>query len=397
MNTTLISLYLLILSLYFFKYGKKMLIYWMILLLSTSQILGVYLIERSSNMYLYEINKTSYFKNSLWVLIFFYFLFISIIIRIDIKKEKIKIKNNRIYSYINILIIILLSIILICVIKKPIFGMRIDKYLYIKLYLNQYIYKIINIITYYFSFYMGVILFNGKKKERKKIILIIIELLLILALIGVKFGGYLYMLYFLSLSKLISINKIRKLIFKLSFGVLFLVIFSLSYRIFMFNLPYKDGINFLETRIAQQGQLWWSSYNDTNFKESFINELKSKDKNTGIYKVMYLVGEKSRIDMLHEIGVKYTSSTQSSLYKYYSKIGLFIGAILLGYGYKVFYTLLLECYIKNKLLVSIFILRGINLLNNLLFMSAFNKIFEIILLYIVIKFLLKVKEKGVLK
>ena len=359
----------------------------LIIFLTFLQIVGVFIIE-TTKIYLNEIAQWSFFKGSLLEIIiittFFWYFLIKKRRYFNLNIEKKKKKCDKLIIYI---LLIYSFYFFFKVLLKPYYIVNVDRFMYKKLYFNS----VENIL---FNLNGGIILYLTtnifiKKNKKIYIILLIINLLFIF-MSGGKFGDFLFPLglaYLYVIPEYFNRNKkIYKLILRFISGVILILSITFFHALFLnktnFITSVKNFYIYFLQRGAQEGQLWWSTYEKkykgtlNEFFNEFIPQNSSNyyDSNKklvdqkGILKVMLLSTPEKIIKKKFEMGSRYSSSTNASLNYYFGVIGNIIYLFLISKLLKLFYNIFYK-KIKNELL---------NFLNLLLLMKFYMKIHELI-------------------
>lgn len=390
-------------NLYFFD-KRFILRFSYIIFYITTNIFAVFIIE-TSEFYLNELGYYSHPNSSLLTIVIAHLLFIETIkyyskkgnnFKIDsidnatyILTDKTKIKVINVIKIILILAFILNIFLFLQVINKPFFYLKIDRFLYKELYLtplsdvltNMYLYIAPIISIYYF------------KTKDKKVIILILTILIYLFWIGHKFSYFIDLGYMFALPVIISISykKLNKVISKM-FLILFCLLMIVFFQSFIiWGRDIKESINYVNMRLAQQGQMWWAVYGNEKTKENNIDELgdefrtyfnsnitEEEKLNSGIYKMMRMT---TREDIFNQkVNVKksrYAYSTQATVYYYFKGIGLMIFSVVSAIWYYFVNQQLLKSMMKIKLIQSVLWARLSIVSARMLLQSDFDKLFSI--------------------
>jgi hypothetical protein len=210
--------------------------------------------------------------------------------------------------------------------------------------------------------------------------------------LGSKFGEYIAAIYFFMIFFLFYFNKIKHVKKLLNYflisGFLILIITFFHRNVLYHKLNVFN--QYLYQRIAQQGQLWWGTYDkklNGNLKEA-LAELTYKSEykynmdiqnQNGIWKIMLLNAPKEVVETKFENFSRYTASTRASLNYYFGLLGNCIFHILVAKLIKkLFDFLLIET--KNTVTTIVKILIFYKMLRMTLFfifMSDFHIFLEI--------------------
>ncbi|WP_214803663.1 MULTISPECIES: DUF6418 domain-containing protein [unclassified Exiguobacterium] len=397
----------------FSNYKKFFFIFIFMILYMTSNIFGVYVIEINSNMYLSEIAKFSSNNNSLFLLIIYHVIFSEVLrllysksefkyIKVDSKSED---NPFRVIRIVSILIFIIVTVLYINVIQKPYFLLGIDRFLYEEYYLNSYIIKINNFIFYFLPVITCLILYRKNKYDLWIGYSTIALFSLYLIWIGHKFSMLLIIGYFvlLGLNFLINDKAINKYLGRFFLVVTCLLILVMVQSNIVYGRDEEENLDYLNARLAQQGQLWWALYGKENQQETLnknisdetktFYKLKDNEDNvmkSGMYKIMREVTPENIF--LQKVFVKksrYAYSTPASLYFYFGAIGALIFSALSAVVYFVIIKTLMNAVLRRQLLTMIVSGRMLFISHFVLMQSDFNKLFSIEVLFIILFFSLK--------
>lgn len=369
-----------------------------------SNILGVYAVE-SNEFYLTELGITSYFAGALVPIIIVHFLFFQtiqvmslILPMVSSKREALYFKlNGRISSlviqkFLTVFVLLLTLILWARVISKPSFFIGLDRFYYEEQYLSGIWRRFTNLLVL-----VAPICFNYYYKTKKKIGLVTFFLIPIyLIWIGHKFGFLILLAYFISLMYIASLGeKSLKVISKSAFAV-FTVAFSLSVfqSAVAYNRDFARNIEYVNGRLAQQGQLWWKIYDSQRGLPGAIDELsdeysvwfdgdKEQELNHGMYKIMRLTTPANIFyNKVYIKKSRYAYSTQASIYYYFKMPGLIIFTILSAVGYYLLIRGVVNAMQDDDIISLIIYIRLVTLSHYVLQQSDFNQFFSIEFLFL---------------
>lgn len=323
------------------------------LFISGVAILGTAIIELFPSIYLVELRCYSSFVGSLPLIIFGYWLFLVVINLVD-KKYKFEIIRERIdelakyrkfYNTINLAVLILFLILFSSVVTHPAFLLGVDRFNYASQY-SQFsiLKKIVSNAPLLLVFPILTIIYN-KNFQRILGMLGVAMYVLYFVWVGDKFGPFFSLIcIFLLIYYKRILEKGRgflKKILIISFGlfggiVIFAIVFSAS-------ISSYSGLTYFEQRGAQQGQLWWKTYEICKniHPTEFGNEIKAltngKDtisanvgSNNGIYKIMYLCAPREQVNSKLATGARYTEAGFATIYYYFGTIGVIMFSCIIG-------------------------------------------------------------------
>lgn len=321
---------------------------------AVATVVGATIIELLPEVYLKELNCQSHFSGSLPLLIFSYWIFLYVleirdyhygkllIIQIDyfsgVRAKKI---INLFAAVCSLLLFVVFLYVSTHTLPSFMYGVdRIDfnrtyamPWLISKLYINIYLLIVFPLLALIYA-------------NRLIGIISIILYCILNFWTGEKFGAFFSLLCILLIvlyNKVLSVNiKVLKRILRFV-AVIFCMMVVIAVNIFSSSTdlnPYE----YFSQRSAQQGQLWWRTYdlyNGETHPSEFQNEIKAffeGDKSiqnsvgaeNGIYKVMYLCAPKSVVSSVLGNGVRYTQADYAVMYYYFGVLGVIVYSILMG-------------------------------------------------------------------
>lgn len=406
-----------VIAYYMFLYliNKRFILrYFYIIFYLTTNIFGVYIIEMN-HIYLNEMGYYSYSNNALLLIVIAHIIFIEVI-RITTRDNKyFKFAENKDVTYIitdnfrlrvtNIikfilLVVFILNIILfIKVINKPFFLVKVDRFIYKQKYLTP----ISDILTNMYVYIAPVISIYYYKTKDKRIIPLVASIVVYLFWIGHKFSYFLDLGYMFAIPMIVSLpykklKKIAKSFIVLILGALIIVMFQ-SFVIWGRN--FDESLEYVNARLAQQGQLWWATYDNEKIKGNNLDEITDETKtyfklnvsksdlyNSGIYKIMRLnINEQIFNSKVYIKQSRYAYSTQSTVYYYGKSFGLILFSIISAILYGLVNTNLIKSMLSLDIIKSILWCRLSIVFSRVLMQSDFDKLFSIstlLVLFIII-------------
>lgn len=397
---------------------RNVIIFWNFIFVVLLNIIGVYIIE-TQNIYLYEIDKSSYFKNSLIELILIQMIFLYVLLKKEKKFFVKKININRKIKFFNKLLVILIFIYVfyffIIGVKDPYFTLNMDRFLYKNLRFSLIERKLFdyNICIFYLQIFL---LYVFKNEKIYRILLKVSIILMIITgiLVGNKFGEFIAYLNAFTLVNLrynrFKIEKIKKIISIIwKYVVLIIVILFIHKSLLYTDYDFKDFRVYFYNRGAQQGQLWWGTYDKKNKgtlsevgRELLSDEQKYRKTGdfkteNGIWKIMLLNTPKNIIENRAKSFSSYTMSSNASINYYFGLIGNILFSIIMGICirksiYFFFNTLNDDVY---KIFVMFIFFKLQIMVGQVAFMSNFGMILSIkFMIYILISIIILQKYKN---
>ena len=213
-------------------------------------------------------------------------------------------------------------------------------------------------------------------------------------LTGEKFGLFMLvlsvtMLAILPYAKLLNKKIIRKYFILTASILATLVVVVLVHNHVVYSYTLNDNIVYLERRLAQQGQLWWRTYQLQGENGPHPNEFKSEmevwfnregnpyNGTYGIYKIMKMdVADQNLFIRKLDNGSSYTYSTHASIFYYFGIPGLLLFSTISAIAYSLLIKLVVESIAFNQILGSILLMRLLVLAHGILTQSNFYELFD---------------------
>lgn len=385
----------------------------------TTNIAGVYIIE-TQKLYLNELGYNSYPNNSLLLIVLAHIIFIETMrlckfsdnnfkIINDISytiKDKYKIEIMSIMKFSMYILFILTVILFMRVVNKPFFLVKVDRFIYKELYLGP----LCDILTNLYLYVAPIISIYYCRTHDKKVFYLVGTIFLYLFWIGHKFSYFFDLGYMFTLPMIVTLpyERLNKILTSLIKGIAVALIIVLFQSFVIWGRDFNQSIQYLNARLAQQGQMWWAVYGHPKSKENNLDELKDETKtyfknnvsedelyNSGIYKMMKLTTDEEIFKTkIYVKKSRYAYSTQASVYYYGKTVGLIIFSIISAVGYAMVNKNLINSMLSLNLIKSVLWARLSIISARVLMQSDFNKLLSIqVLLIIVILALIEINEK----
>ncbi|MBR3241470.1 MAG: hypothetical protein IKF90_02060, partial [Parasporobacterium sp.] len=227
--------------------------------------------------------------------------------------------------------------------RRPAFLLGYDRFLYAAQFGgNTGIWRMIDALAYVLVTFSILDLINGHKLTGLMGMLFYV---LYYLWNGNKFGPFFTLgcFFLMVYYKRISINKkaIRRTVIAISVLAILIICFA---AVLSSGIMGITGVEYITERIAQQGQLWWKTYNivyKTHLAEisdelngmlhgsTVISDNIGAD--YGIYKIMYLCGMDSYIDYKLSTGSRFTEAGFAAAYYYCGIMGGFLFAAICAF------------------------------------------------------------------
>lgn len=305
-------------------------------------LIGVFVCD-NNEIWLGEIDMTTYYVGSFNLLALYYWIFFECLKwldkffmkftrrnHLDIKIENVSI-TAFMYKYGGIIIFFMGTFLFISVIDKPIF---IGQYFGRFDYAMENISRILNVLRVFPAIFCPVLvsqLINGEikfsiKNFLKKFFIPYIPYILFLIWTGNKYGAFIEIVYLfvIPIMSVIELNKSSiKEIFKYTPAVFIGIIFLLILYYVLIGNTITESLNLIKLRVACQGELWWKSIatkTNTGFNinisliseelnlifKSIVEEAANKD--YGIYHLMNIFGAPAVVEYYSARGTRFTAA-----------------------------------------------------------------------------------------
>ena len=262
--------------------------------------------------------------------------------------------------------------------------MGIDRFLYAKEYLTGFWGSMSSLLALFLPID---ILFFLKFKKKLGIIALVLYYIY-LFWIGIKFGMYLIISYWLIIPfiKGASKKQLKKVL--ITFTIIFCVLLGLVnlQGKLIYNRTGSESAEYLVSRVSQQGQMWWGIYGQkqaphpSEIKDelrTFFTDKTPVDYNYGIYKMMQkIIPPRIFYNKVYNGNSRYAFSTQASLYYYYGFIGVLLWSALSAILYSWVIQSFIEDFKKGNVVFCILLTRIFLIMNSVLLQSDFNKLFS---------------------
>ena len=368
--------------------------YMYMLYIQISSMIGVFCIE-NTDIYLSELAVDSSDCNSFLPLAFGMFLFFSAILFADVLFSSDEDKDSPnlmplesvFTSAVTIAALALVSMMLLHVLPTgPAFLLEMDRFLYASEFITG---KWMTLQTV-FIYIMPVVAvgFVAKKARRWISLATILVFFIYLFWTGHKFGLFLTTFYFM-LPALLYQYKInyKRWISYIAVGVACLITLAAAVNFLIFNQ--NDFVSYLSQRLAQQGQLWWKTYEMTVDEPGKIDEIgdelevfftsdqdvKAKQE-YGIYKIMKLTTPEDICTKKLESGSRYACGTCPSLYYYFKLPGMIVVLCIFGGAFAFIVNQYFRSVSRKEVLESIVYGRLIMVFTEVLSQADYDTLFS---------------------
>ena len=315
-----------------------------------ANVIGCFLCE-FGNFYLTELSTFTHYVGALPILVFSQVCFFISIYEIERKferKEKTHsgIVNGKSLCALNCFVFFLYLIIFLHVLPYPAFRLNVDRMTFSAMGYNNGIWNYLSKWAQFFIVIpIGCIAYTSNKKYKVFGVVTLIIYCLYYLWIGNKFGSFfsLFCLFCMCNYSKISIQeKTLKKIFLIVLGVIAALILFAS---LVFTKLQSQGFGitmYLQTRLAEQGQLFWKTYEVTGGELHFSkikNEIAGQFSGAnsakelvgarfGVYNIMYLCAPRQKVDSFILYGSRYTEAGYASAFYYFGHIGSLLFAVI---------------------------------------------------------------------
>lgn len=400
-------------SIFILKYGA-------FVFASFANIVGCALVELLPGVWLPELQTYSYFYGSLPLIIMAWGLFFFVAIFADSKMESylnvvfpVARKNPiRLLPYLNFAVFALVLYLFVMALPNPSFGLGIDRFAYS----DEFITGLWSAADTFIKFLI-IIPLLAIRKDCSKVGVVSVALYLIYLLwIGSKFGEFFYvacLAVFVFYDEILKLD--RAMLNKVVAGACGVLVFLLVLSGIAFSLTSSKPVgDFYFERMAQQGQLWWATYDkskDQVHLEDFKNEISalsvtSSDNyyigaNHGIYKIMYLNAPSYIVDSKLSTGSRYTEAGFACAFYYGSYLGLFLFAGLMAFVVTIIQNGLIYALVWERLISALIWVRFYFFIRTSLSMFLFSPFFTpasiLCIIYLVLSDLVFRQKMSILR
>lgn len=381
--------------------------YFWLFIFASLNILGVFCCE-ASQIYISELRVTTYYSGALLPLVCVYIVLFACI---ESRKERcvyvteakinenirLKIKLCKIILCIGIIIIFYLFL---KVIKTPYFVTGLSRLEFAKERMS----RVDRSLKTLLPIFIPVAVIYGQIKKTKKIYLFIGVLFLYYFWTGDKFGNFVFALYIFTIFSVANFSEkqIRRFIIVLMLFAGFILLIVYLQRVFVYaGSGMKLFVDYLQQRLAGQGEVWWSVYSqmkdiNAHFSE-FFTEIKAMlipgsipVEEYGQWKMMLVTDHYSANSIARVAsGIPYTATTTASTYYYFKFIGTLIIYILFGFMYCWTIREATVAFNKKNVFETMIFVKLISICHNMMFASDLYIISYKGMLYLITLFVLQ--------
>ena len=374
--------------------------YLFIIFSALTAIIGAAIVELAPQLYLSELQCYSGFVGSLPLLILLHWVLIVVCLNYDsvygVEMRGLLIdfenKNTKqILKFLTIIVLILFLALFSKVAAHPAFLMGVDRFQYAARYTVSGVLLIVDhISTILIIFPILSIMYGDKLLGSLAIVLYALYYLWI----GNKFGPFFTLMCVCLLVCYKSILKKGKRFLRnvartsyLFFSLIFIyaIVFTTSNSNF-------DVVSYVMQRGAQQGQLWWKTYDlceDMIHLKEFGDEFQAIIDNkvvisenvgskNGIYRIMYLCAPEYVVNNKLMTGSRYTEAGHASAYYYFGTIGAVFFSIIMGFLFALIINSFLKALNYKEYIKSMIILRFFTFTRIAVSMFVFLDFFDFI-------------------
>lgn len=348
--------------------------------------IGIAVIEIFPSIYLGELRCQSYFTGALPLFIFCSWISLFVLEIMDYRYRQSlenisieKIKDKSFKKRINLFacfscVILIIQLLYAISYFPPSFSLGVDRFVYDSNYSFPWILnKVKNLAPVLVCLSILALLYANKAIGLVGVAAYFIYFLWI----GEKFGSFFTLLSILMIcyyNKFVNIKKGKRRKITV-IAIIILIVLVLVAVFIASNIIGISPYEYFVHRTAQQGQLWWKTYDITKGKVhplEFKNEIyafiegnkpiqECVGANNGIYKIMYLCAPEAVVTNKLASGSRYSEAGYALMYYYFGVPGLIIYSILFGIiisgVIRMFINALqTEDYIKAMIYVRFFML-----------------------------------------
>mgnify|MGYP001078722883 CR=1 FL=1 len=387
--------------LYLVLFRQDFIIKYLFLIFSAlTAIIGDAIIELAPQLYLSELQCYSGFVGSLPLLVLSHWVLIVVCLNYDavygVETRGLLLdfenKNTKqVLKFFTVIVLILFLALFSKVAAYPAFLMGVDRFEYAAQYTVSGVLLIVDhISTVLIIFPILSVLYGNKLLGSLAIILYALYYLWI----GNKFGPFFTLMCMCLLVCYKSILKKGKRFLRKVAGVsciMFFIIFAYAI-IFTTSNSNFDVVSYVMQRGAQQGQLWWKTYDlsvgtthQAEFEDEFQAIIDNKSiisdnigSKNGIYRIMYLCAPEHVVDSKLMTGSRYTEAGHATVYYYFGSIGVVFFSVIMGFVFALVINSFLKALNNKDYIKSMIILRFLTFARIGLSMFVFLDFFDFI-------------------
>lgn len=384
---------------------------------AVANIVGTAVVE-FSGVTLGEIAQVGSYAGSLPLLVFSRWLFLAIVVGLGDKLEMslraplVREETYTWFSTIVKLIVAALAVLLAdSLLSPPAFLLGVDRFVYADLSKSSFPIEIIKKIALYLTFPLVLSVKSGSKKWGVAgICLYVIYLLWT----GNKFGSFLNLVsvFLIVFYKELGLFLRCHLKATMALGVtLFMAALCMTAVLYGFTDSNTTVGQYLFSRTAQQGQLWWATYasgeratgdeefalelNGTLHGSSSISE--NVGSKYGIYGVMYRVAPSEKVDAKLMTGSRYTEGGYAAALYYGGSTGVIIFSGIMAIGVAVIVQRLIWALRELKIVDVMLLARLFFVIQTSLSMFTFSDLIDPLSLasygYLIVSWLMSKKRQ----
>ena len=319
-----------------------------------ANVLGCFICE-FGNIFLIEIETYTHYVGALPVLVLAQLIFFICIYEGE-KKSGNKsyiinlrsIINERTLFVLNCFVFILYGFLFVHILPYSALNMSVDRMTFASMEYNGGIWNYLSKWAQFFIVIpIGCIVYTKNKGYKVFGIITLLVYCLYYLWIGNKFGPFfsLFCVFcMLNFSRMDIKEKTLKRVFLIIIGAMLAFVFVAAYIFTNYQSKGTDITYYLQKRLAEQGQLFWKTYEVSAGKYHISNigaEITGQISGAnnaedllgakfGIYNIMYICAPKQRIDNVIQYGSRYTEAGYASAYYYFGIIGCLLFAAIIA-------------------------------------------------------------------
>lgn len=382
--------------------------------MAVAAVFGTAIIELGNHIYLKELQTNADFVGSLPLLIFSYWLLMCIFmvyegsagVEISVYRINQIRQSAKNINRISFVVFILFASLFSTVAANPAMLLGVDRFAYASQYqTNELIGTLVNIAPLLLVFPILSLIYGNKFLGGSAILLYVLYFLWT----GNKFGPFFTLICVFLLiyyRKIIEMDrkKLKKIVSIIAIVFTLIVAFAVY---FSTSISSYNASEYLQQRGAQQGQLWWKTFElcSSAHPEDFVEEIKAigngkysisdnVGSNYGVYRIMYLCAPKSLVDFKLSTGARYTESGFAAAYYYFGLIGLILFVFLCGIWFSITLNSFIKALNKGDYIKALILLRFFIFERAFISMFEFKDFFDVIT-FASIAYLIAMKNRKI--
>lgn len=399
-NTDLIAFGVYVLFLFnIYKLDKKFIVKYLFMIIMFSYHLFSVFVSENFKIIFYNLKKESFRTGAFIPLLLYYLLFFIVIFVLESNRKE-EINNNKYHNrqltfgrfgisekkqirIISTILFIIIAVMVVRMLKNGFYNLAgIDRFEFRNTYFSGFDEKFYT----YILWLLPIPLLGNNIRMSKSANLFFVIYCVYLISVGDKFGSLFIAFYFYMLVSWATKEIDKKSFFKI--GIVVVVVFIGLLSFIAFQVLYVKGswdyvkLYFNNRLTGGQSDLWWAIFSEEKgeswrvmefFKDEvsaiFNKQTDIMNYNFGIYKMMRETAPDIVVNNYLLRGIRFSASTQATLFYYFKYTGLYVGSTILGVATYYFVNNAVTAFRKCDLIRSVLYTMFISKLIQVMIMS----------------------------